>query len=141
MTAPVRRPFVASALLAALAFGLAMPNQASAAARNEIISRGVYDGKWHGDKVTFSVEKVDRDGRFRGTVHFDPRSRWPDAKFDFLGQIGRGGALTIHRVKDDCDQVAHTGTPRTEGRGWVWTGDVSGAGLDRCYPFELHVPR
>jgi hypothetical protein len=42
----------------------ALPSEAAAAGRNEIISRGVYDGIWHGDKVTFSIESVDRDGYF-----------------------------------------------------------------------------
>ena len=141
MTARTSRSLAAVALFAALCLALTLPSVASAAGRNEILSRGVYDGKWHSDKVTFSVEKVDRDGCFSGTVHFDAHSRWPDYKFDFTGQIGRGGSLIIRRVKDNCNQVAKPGAPRIDGKCWVWTGDVSGDGLDHCLPFELHVPR
>jgi hypothetical protein len=141
MTARLLRPLAALALLVGFAIPFAAPNEAAAAGRNEIISRGVYDGKWHGDKVTFSVEKVERDGCFSGVVHFDAHSNWPDAKFDFTGQIGKGGSLTIRRVKDGCDQVARAGTPRVNGKCWDWAGDVTGDGLDRAYPFELHVPR
>jgi hypothetical protein len=141
MTAFRTRLLATVTLLIAGIYAWGLPKEAAAAGRNEIISRGVYDGKWHGEKVTFSVERVDRNGCFMGTVHFDAHSNWPDAKFDFTGEIGRGGSLTINRVKDNCNQVAHTGAPQINGRCWVWHGDVSGDCLDRCYPFELHVPR
>jgi hypothetical protein len=139
MTASISRSFAPLALL--VAFAYVSPNEAAAAGRNEIISRGVYDGTWHGGKVTFSVEKVDRDGCFTGTVHFDPKSPWPDAKFDFTGQIGRGGSLTIRRVKDGWNQVVRTGVPQIDGKCWVWKGDVTGDGLDAPLPFDLHISR
>jgi hypothetical protein len=141
MPAKAKRLLTATALLLAAACALTLPGSARAAERNEIISRGVYDGAWHGGKVVFSVERVDRDGCFSGTVHFDARSPWPDAKFDFAGQIGRGGALTVRRVKDGWNQVARTGVPQINGSCWVWKGQVSGDGLAAPAPFELHVPR
>ena len=119
----------------------ALPSATEAAGRNEIISRGVYDGTWHGGKVVYNVEKVDRDGCFSGTVHFDLSSPWPDAKFTFAGQIGRGGSLTIRRVNDGWNQVAQTGIPEISGKCWVWQGSVTGDGLATPLPFELHVPR
>jgi hypothetical protein len=139
MSARIKLPLAALALLLTASF--ALTGEAAAAGRNEIISRGVYDGTWHGGKVTFSVERVDRDGCFSGTVHFDPRSPWPDAKFDFTGQIGRGDSLTIRRVKDGWNQVARTGTPRIDARCWVWKGTVTGDGLGAPSPFEIHIPR
>jgi hypothetical protein len=139
MPARINRLLTALALLITTA--CVLPNAAEAANRNEIISRGVYDGVWHGGKVTFSIEKVNRDGCFSGIVHFDLSSPWPDAKFDFTGQIGRGDSLTIRRVKDGWNQVAVTGSPRIESRCWVWKGNVTGDGLDTPLPFEIHIPR
>jgi hypothetical protein len=130
----------AVALLSATAW-VTTPGIAAADGHEGLIARGVYDGIWHTDKVKVIIEKVSRDGTISGIVHFDKTSRWPDAKFNFTGQIGGRDALTIQRDPDDCNQVAHAGPPEREGRYWVWRGEVSGDGLDRPYAFELRIPR
>jgi len=134
-----RRSF-APVLFFAVAMGMALPVFADARDNGTALRPGVYSGKWHGDKVKIIVEEVCRNGTFSGIVHFDQASNWPDARFDFVGQIGEHGSITITRVKDGCPQVARTGAPCLEGRTLVWHGDVSEANLDRPYPFELSVP-
>jgi hypothetical protein len=137
MPAFMSRPLAAVALLTLTALGL--PGEASAHGGDGLISKGVYDGLWHGDRVTIIIEKVSRDGKLSGVIHFDPKGRWGDVKADFTGEIGARDALVIRR--SDCGQVARAGAPRRDGRSWAWRGDVTGEGLDRAYPFELKVPR
>jgi hypothetical protein len=137
---PQNKSLLSAALFLAAATFL-RPSPAAADGPGGLISRGVYDGVWHTDKVKVIIEHVSRDGAFSGVVHFDKASRWPDAKFNFSGQIGPRDALTIQREKEECDQVAQAGTPHREGRYWVWRGAVTGACLDGPYAFELRIPR
>jgi hypothetical protein len=124
----------------AVAVVLAQPLTASADDRAGPIRPGVYDGVWHTDKVQITVAEVCKDGTFTGSVLFDKDSRWPDYRFDFKGVIGRGDALSILRVGDNCTQVAFAPAPRQEGQSLVWTGEVVGEGLDQAYSFEMYVP-
>jgi hypothetical protein len=128
------------ALLAGAAVLLAQPGTASAHDDPCVVRPGVYDGKWHGDKVKFLVEKVSRDGCFSGIVHFDAASNWPDARFDFVGQVGPRESIIVRRIKDNCAQVGRSSGPCREGGTLVWRGTVSEGNLDRPYPFELRIP-
>jgi hypothetical protein len=130
----------ATALLVAAATAL-LPGTTAAAGPDGLITRGVYDGVWHTDKVKVIIEHVSREGAVSGVVHFDRASRFPDFKFSFTGQIGRRDGLTIQRDRAEYDQVAHAGPPHREGGYWVWRGAVTGDGLDRPYAFELRIPR
>src|SRR5262245_20607105 len=126
MLASTRRSF--AALLAAFALACVLSGSAQAAGRNQLISKGVYDGLWHGDKVTFIVENVERDGKFSGIIHFDPNGRWGDVKSNFTGEVCRGDEIVIDRP--DCDQHSRAGAPRRAGRRLVWKGTTSGGNLD-----------
>jgi hypothetical protein len=127
-----------SSLAALLLVGaFALPGQA---ADNQLLSTGVYDGIWHGDKVKIIVERVAADGCFSGVVHFDRNSAWPGFKFDFSGRVGGRDTLTIQRM-DGCNQVAQTYTPVVDRQGWVWQGRVTGEGVPEPMQFEMHVPR
>ncbi len=138
MSARIQRFSTLAVLTAAIAF-FAVPGFASAEERAHL-RPGVYPGTWHGDKVSIIVEKVSTDGTFSGNVHFDPSSRWPNYRFDLAGVLERNGSITIRRVNDNCDQVAHTSAPRRMGKDLAWCGQVTGAGLDGAYPFELRMP-
>src|ERR1700679_1985415 len=96
---PLMNRLLAVALLTAAAFAL---TGTAAAQPNVIITKGVYDGLWHGDKVKFIVEKVTRDGKFSGVIHFDPNGRSGDVKAEFNGEIGYREAIVIRRP--DYDQ-------------------------------------
>jgi hypothetical protein len=128
------------ALPLATFIALTMPRVAAADDRCPELQPGIYDGIWHTDNVKVIVEEVCQDGRFTGVVHFDKSSRWPDYTFNFNGQIGSRGVLTLTRVGDNCTQVARTDAPRREGHALEWRGDVAGDGLDRPLPFELRIP-
>ncbi|HEV3259317.1 MAG TPA: hypothetical protein VG013_20795 [Gemmataceae bacterium] len=141
MLARLARLSLAPALLLAALAALAMPTTASAADnRVPELRPGICDGIWHTDQVKVVVEEVCPDGRFSGVVHFAKSSRWPDYCFNFNGQVGRRGALTLTRVGDNCTQVAHTDAPCRERGAVVWHGDVAGDGLDRPLAFELRMP-
>jgi hypothetical protein len=84
-------------------------------------------------------EKVSRDGKFTGIIHFDPKGRWGDVKSDFVGEIGERDAIVIQRP--DSNQESRAGAPKRDGKVWLWTGETTGQGLDRGYPFELKIPR
>ena len=79
---------------------------------------GEYNGLWHGDKVKFIVEKVSRDGKFSGIIHFDPKGRWGDVKTEFTGKIGLRDSIVIKRP--DSEQEARAGAPKHEGKFWLW---------------------
>jgi hypothetical protein len=135
----LRRSAVLAALIVATTLS-ALPGSARADERESILRPGVYAGEWHGGQVKVIIENVGRDGAFDGIVHFDQSSKWPDARFDFSGKIGRRESLTITRIKDGWNQVAQTGEPKRSGRMLVWKGEVSGDGLDSPLPFELRIP-
>jgi hypothetical protein len=141
MLAPKNRLLTVLALLLAGTCVVALAGPAAAGDRDDVVYKGVFDGVWHGGQMKLSVEKMNARGEFSGTVHFDPKSPWPDATFLFSGRIGRDDSLTIRRVNDDWDQVARTGPPRREGDYLVWKGEVTGTGLDKPLPFELRVRR
>ena len=141
MLARLARLSLVPALLLSLVAALAAPGAAQAAdSRVPGLRPGIYDGIWHTDQVKVIVEEVCPDGRFSGVVHFEKSSRWPDYCFNFNGQVGRGGALTLTRVGDNCTQVAHTDAPCRERGAVVWRGDVAGDSLDRPLAFELRMP-
>jgi hypothetical protein len=141
MTALNNRLLTALALFLVGTCAVALAGTAAAEDRDDVVYKGVHDGVWHGGKMKLSVEKVTRAGEFSGTVHFDPKSPWPDATFTFQGRIGRDDSLIIRRVNDGWDQVVRTGPPRREGDYLVWKGEVTGDGLDKPLPFELRVRR
>jgi hypothetical protein len=140
MTARLTRLPLALALPVAALAALSLPRTAAAADLSAELRPGIYEGVWHTDPVKVTVEEVCPDGRFSGVVHFDKSSRWPDYLFNFNGQIGRRGVLTLTRVGDNCTQVARTDAPCHERGQVVWRGEVAGDGLDRPLPFELRVP-
>jgi hypothetical protein len=139
MHTSISRPFTAFTLFAVAVCALALSSEAPAAGRGGLINKGVYSGLWHGDQVKIIVEKVSRDGKFEGVIHFDPKGRWGDFKANFCGTIGARDSIVIKRL--DCGQQSVAGAPRREGRALVWKGDTMGEGLDRAYRFEMRVPR
>jgi hypothetical protein len=111
---------------------------ASAAEPAGLVTKGIYDGLWHGDKVKFIVEKVSPDGKFSGVIHFDPKGRWPDTKSGFTGQLGPRDSIIIRRP--DSTQESTARGPKREGKFWIWTGQTTGKGLDKGFPFEMQIP-
>ena len=105
-----------------------------------VVRPGMYEGQWHGDKVRFVIEEVSGAGTFSGVVHFDKRSRFPDALFVFTGEVGRHKSLTIRRDPNNDPQVANAGEPRRERGVLIWEGGTTGSDLDQPYPFELRIP-
>jgi hypothetical protein len=123
-------------LCAFVLLAAALPGDASAAG---IVRKGVYHGIWHTDKVTFTIEKVGRDGEFSGVMHFDPKSRAPGVVAAFTGKVGPRDSITIHRT--EYPQTAKAGAPKSTGKFYIWSGSVTGKGLDKPYSFELKIPR
>jgi hypothetical protein len=145
MLSQIKQRMVALALvIAPLAF-LGLPGFASADERDRPpIRKGVFEGIWHTDPVTIIIERVNRDGTFKGEIHFDPQGRWGDVRAPFTGRLDRDDSLTVSR--DDCvpagsnvsDQIARTGRPERRGRAMVWRGEVRGP--DFTSTFELRIP-
>jgi hypothetical protein len=133
----LRNRLLAVALLTAAS--LALTGRASAQQPSGLITKGVYNGLWHGDKVKFIVEKVSRDGKFSGIIHFDPKGRWGDVKTEFTGKIGVRDSIVIKRP--DSEQEARAGAPKHEGKFWLWKGKTTGKGLEDDPPFEIRIPR
>jgi hypothetical protein len=145
MLAQITRRKVALALLAAALAFATHPGAASAQERERLpVRKGVFKGIWHTDPVTIIIEKVNRDGTFKGEIHFDPKGRWGDVRAGFTATLGRDDSLTMSR--DDCippgatvsDQIARAGRPERQGRDIVWRGEVRGP--DFTSPFELRIP-
>jgi hypothetical protein len=135
----IKRSKVALALATVFLALLAVSGVASAREKDRPgMQKGVYEGIWHTDKVTFIVEKVHGDGTFTGEIHFDPHGRFPDFRCGFTARLGEDDALTMTRT--DCAQTAVTGKSERRGRANVWTGHVRGQYLDRPLPFELRIP-
>jgi hypothetical protein len=134
--------------LVVVAAPLAFLTRPAAASANEgdrgLVRKGVYEGIWHTDPVKIIIESVDRDGTFKGEIHFDPNGRWGDVRAPFTARLGMDDSLTMSR--DDCvpsgscvsDQIARTGRPELRGRAIVWKGNVKGP--DFTSPFELRIP-
>jgi hypothetical protein len=144
MAPRIKRMIVLALAAAPLAF-LTRPAAASADERDRsLVRKGVYEGIWHTDPVTIIIERVDRDGTFKGEIHFDPNGRWGDVRAPFTARLGMDDSLTMSR--DDCvpsgsnvsGQIARTGPPELRGRAIVWKGNVRGP--DFTSPFELRIP-
>jgi hypothetical protein len=133
MPHPILRLFAVGLLTAALALS------ATAGGPGPIIKKGTYNGLWHSDKVKFDIEKVSKGGKFSGVIHFDAKGRYPNATAAFTGTIDPKGAIVIQR-RDDWDQVSRAGAPKRGDKSWRWTGETTGKGLDKGYPFELKIP-
>jgi hypothetical protein len=114
---------------------VAVPGQAYEGERDGL-RKGVFEGIWHTDPVTIIILSVERDGSFKGEMHFDPNGRWGDVRCGIFGRVEENGSLTVTR--DDCPQTARTGRPERRGRLIVWRGEVRGA--DFTSSFELRIP-
>ena len=137
MLAQIKRWLIALALVAAPLALVALPGPAVAGEVDHCqVRKGVYDGIWHTDPVTIIIESVDRDGSFKGELHFDPNGRWGDVRCGIFGQVEKDGSITMTR--EDCSQTARTGRPQPNGRATVWKGQVNGA--DFTSTFELRIP-
>jgi len=137
MLAQIKRLMIFLPLLAAPLALLALPGVGWSHEEDHCsIRRGVYDGIWHTDPVTIIIDSVDRDGSFKGEMHFDPQGRWGDVRCGIFGRLENNGSLTITR--EDCSQTARTGRPERSGRTTVWKGEVRAA--DFTSTFELRIP-
>jgi hypothetical protein len=147
MLVHIKRRMVVLAMVIAPLACVALPSLGMADKDKEErpeLRKGVYEGVWHTDPVTFIIEKVERDGSFTGEIHFDPKGRWGDVRAPFTAHLGRDDSITMSR--DDCfqpgatvsDQIAKTGRPERRGRAMVWKGEVKTP--DWSSTFELRIP-
>jgi hypothetical protein len=121
------------------AIALALTNGATAADRTIVLKKGSYKGLWHGDKVTFDVEKVSPKGKFSGIIHFDEKGPWKGEKSNFTAEIDDRDAIIIKRP--DSEQMSKAGPPKKFGKFWLWKGHTSGKDVDKGAVFELQIPR
>jgi hypothetical protein len=132
MSHPIFRLFAVGLLTVAFALS------GSAGRPGGMIKKGSWNGLWHSDQVKFDIEKVSKDGKFSGVIHFDPKGRWGDVRSTFTGEISPNGAIVIRRP--DSQQESRAGAPKRGKRDWQWTGETTGKGLDKGYPFQMEIP-
>jgi hypothetical protein len=134
MSHPIFRLFAAGLLTVAFALS------ASAGGAGAMIKKGSYNGLWHDAKVKFDIEKVSKNGKFSGVIHFDPKGPFPNATAPFTGEIDAKGAIVIHRG-DEWKQDSRAGAPKRGDKFWHWKGETTGKGLEKGgYSFELNIP-
>jgi hypothetical protein len=107
-----------------------------------MIKLGSFEGKWHGDPVTFRIVEIFANGLFSGVAKF---TAGPHAGFEFVFTsevdmfTGIGG-LKINRNTESGIQSVTAFYPKLVNGVFVWRGFTTGVGAGNRI-FELQIPQ